>query len=151
VQRDVKVPLLHVLDPLSDAISNAGCQHVAVLGTRHVVESAFLLDRLRKRGIRAEPPSADQAQVIDQLIFSELAHGRFSAAARAQVGGIIASLGAQGFDSCALCCTELPVLLRGQVFDIPLFDTVELHVIAALDALGVQDSQQDSQRDSQHS
>ena len=135
VAATVRVPVLHVADPLGRAAQAAGVRRLALLGTRHVANSPLFPTRLARLGVEIAPPHIVDAAAIDALIFGPLAQGRFDPAGRAIARRVIEGLPAQGFDACGLCCTELPVLLRGESFTLPVFDTVELHAGAALDFL----------------
>ncbi len=130
----IGVPLLHIADAAGKAMRAAGHRRVGLLGTRTVVEGEFYRRVLQDRHA-VEPVIAEAAAVqrIDAIIFDELTHGRFEAASKTYVLDTIAALGLGGADAVALACTELPLLVDQRDTAVPLFDTVRLHVAAALD------------------
>lgn len=133
VRAGIRVPLIHVADALAASAEAARVRRVAILGTRFVARGTLFDEAFSVRGMTAAPPDDATVERVDRMIFDDLARGRFTADIRAAARAVIEGLPAQGFDAAALCCTELPVLLRGESFGLPVFDTVELHVRAALD------------------
>ena len=83
------------------------------------------------RGISDPPGRGESVSPIAE--HAQRARGRFTPQVRSAARQVIERLPEQGFDAAALCCTELPVLLRGESFGLAVFDTVELHARAALD------------------
>jgi aspartate racemase len=133
VRAGISVPLIHVADALAAGAAAGKVRRVAILGTRFVARSTLFDEAFSARGMTAAPPDDTTVERVDRMIFDDLARGQFTPEVRAAARAVIEGLPAQGFDAAALCCTELPVLLRGESFALPVFDTVELHVRAALD------------------
>ena len=127
------IPLLHIADVTAAAIRRAGLGTVGLLATRYTMEQAFYVDRLASRGLRVLVPGpADRAEV-HRVIFEELVLGQARPASRTrylEVAGRLVGAGAQGI---VAGCTEIGMLLRPGELALPLFDTAELHVEAALD------------------
>ena len=68
-----------------------------------------------------------------EILRPQLARGRFLDSAREYFRGAIARLKEQGAQGVILGCTELPLIIGPEDADIPLFDTAELHALAAVD------------------
>jgi aspartate racemase len=133
------IPFLHVADPTGEAIRARGLRRVALLGTRPVMATDFLQRRFKERfGIDILVPDAAARDDVDRIIFDELCHGRFEAAAKARYLEIVDALAADGAEGVILGCTEIPLLIQqADRPDLPFLDTVALHVQAAVDlALG---------------
>ncbi|MBL0151257.1 MAG: aspartate/glutamate racemase family protein [Ideonella sp.] len=133
VQAAVDVPLLHIADVTAAAISAAGCTKVALLGTLYTMEQPFYVEHLAAKGIECIMPPEDHRAEVHRIIFEELCKGQITAASRQSLQDIIAHACARGAQGAVLGCTELPLSLRQSDVDVPLFDTTELHALAAVD------------------
>lgn len=133
VQAAVDLPLLHIADVTADAIVRAGLSVVGLTGTRFTMEQEFYVDRLARRGIRCVIPSATERDEIHRVIFEELCRGVIRDDSRSALARIIVALQARGAQGVVLGCTELPLLLKPADSPLPLFDTTELHALAAVD------------------
>ena len=94
----------------------------------------FFLGRLRRRGIEALVPSAEDMELVDRVIFEELCLGVVKASSRAEYARIIASLAAHGAQGVLLGCTEIGMLIGPGDSPIPVFDTTEIHAERAVRA-----------------
>ena len=133
----ITVPLLHLADVAADAVVAAGIEVVALLGTRFTMEESFYSDRLTARGLAVLTPQADDRDLVDRVIYTELVLGQVSEASRAAYTEIIGRLAARGAQGVILGCTEIELLIRPSDVELPTFPTTRLHVQAAVDfALG---------------
>ena len=135
IEGAVNIPLLHIADPLGEAISKAGCSKPVLLGSRFTMERDDILrGRLRDRfGVTAVSPRHQDATLIDRIILEELVRGRFEDNSRRAYAEVIDRQVRNGADSVIMGCTEIPLLLRQEDFSFPLFDTTALHARAAVD------------------
>ena len=133
VRDAVDVPLLHIADATAAAIGRAGCRRVALLGTRYTMEQPFYVAHLARQGIDCVVPHDDDRELVHRLIFDELCRGVVAPSARARLQGVVARQLARGVDGVVLGCTELPLALQAADVAAPLFDTTELHALAAVD------------------
>lgn len=134
------IPFLHIADPTGEAIRAAGLSRVALFGTKPVMAGDHLKAHYREKfGIDVVVPSAAEQVLIDQIIFDELCRGVFSAGAKAAYLAIAERLQRdEGAAGLILGCTEIPLLIaQADLPALPMFDTMALHVAAAIDmALG---------------
>lgn len=131
----VAVPLLHIADPTARAVTDAGLQAVALLGTRFTMEEDFYRHRLEARyGLRVLIPDRDQRATVHDIIYDELCLGRINDASRQAYQRIIADLVVRGAQGVILGCTEIGLLIRPHDCPVPIFDTARLHAEAAVDA-----------------
>jgi aspartate racemase len=131
----LSIPFLHIVDPTAAAIRAAGLGRVGLLGTKPVMATDCLSGRYRDRyGIEViVPPPAAQAEV-DRIIFDELCRGQFRPESKARYLEIVDALAAAGAEGVVLGCTEIPLLIsQPDRPALPLYDTVELHVAAAVE------------------
>lgn len=135
IESAVRIPLLHIADPLGAAIANAGSKRPALIGSRHTMErNDIVCGRLQHRfGLSVLTPEGADAEMIDRSIYEELVRGRFEEPTRTAYQQIIARLVIQGADSVIMGCTEIPLLLKAEDSPVPLFDTTSLHALAAVD------------------
>jgi aspartate racemase len=135
IESAARIPLLHIADPLGEAIKQSGFTRPALLGSRHTMERDDILQgRLKSRyGLSVLTPDGADAAFVDRVIFEELVRGRFEDSTRTSYAGVIGRLVEQGADSVIMGCTEIPLLLKPEDSAVPRFDTAKLHALAALD------------------
>jgi len=131
VESAVAIPVLHIADATARAIRAAGLTRVGLLGTRFTMEGEFYRARLEDRGIEVLTPPEDERALVHRVIYDELCLGRFLPASRGRYLAVMRSLVERGAGGIVLGCTEIGLLVGGQPFDVPLFDTAELHARAA--------------------
>jgi aspartate racemase len=128
-----RVPLLHIADPTAQAIRRAGLGTVGLLGTRFTMERDFYRRRLEASGLRVLVPGPDERTEVHRVIFEELVLGVVRPESKARYLEAAAGLAAAGARGLIAGCTEIGMLLQPGDLAMPLFDTAELHVAAALD------------------
>jgi aspartate racemase len=132
IEARVKIPVLHIADPTAVAIKEAGFRRVGLLGTRFTMEHAFYRSRLEEQHqIEVLVPSAEDRNLVHDVIFGELCLGKVEEASRASYRRIIAGLVERGAEGIILGCTEIAMLIQDRDASVPLFDTTFLHAFAA--------------------
>jgi aspartate racemase len=127
------VPLLHIADPAIAAIKVAGFSRVGLLGTAFTMEKPFYTERMAAAGIEAMIPGDADRAIVHGIIYDELVQGVVRDASRAEYRRIIAALIADGAEAIVLGCTEIMLLVGEADSAVPLFDTLGLHVDAAVE------------------
>jgi len=133
IERAVRIPLLHIVEPTAAAVSQAGLTRVGLLATRFTMESAFYVDRLRAHGLEVVVPGAPDRSEVHRIIFEELCVGQVRADSRRKYQGVIERLRADGAQGIVLGCTEIAMLITPADSGLPLFDTTSLHAAYAVD------------------
>lgn len=133
VEAAISVPLLHIADASASAITARGFDKVALLGTKFTMEKDFYRDRLTGHGIDSIIPDDDDRAYIHETIFSELSKDEFRPETKQRYLDIMEKLKAQGAQGVILGCTEIPLLVKQEDIDLPLFDTVALHAEMAVE------------------
>jgi|HubBroStandDraft_4_1064222.scaffolds.fasta_scaffold216181_2 aspartate racemase len=134
VAEAVSVPLIHVADVTADAIRAAGARRPLLLATAFVMEQPFYRERLRARGVETLVPPEPERRRLHAIIFDELVRGRFEPGSKTEVVGMVESAVARhGADAVIFACTEIGILVQPRDVPVPVFDTLVLHVLAALD------------------
>jgi aspartate racemase len=130
----VPIPLISILDVVSDRLDELDCRRVALLGTKITMSSAFYLDHLAARRIETIVPRAEEQDAIDRTLFEEASRGVIAPASKASILGIANRLIDGGAEAVVLGCTELPLLVEQSDLAVPVLDTTILHADAALEA-----------------
>ncbi len=133
VQAGVTIPVLSLLDVVSEAILARGMTRVGLLGTRFTMEKPFYQDALARRGITVLTPDAEDRVYVHRVIYEELVAGQILDASRAGYQRVVEKLVARGAEGIILGCTEIPLLITEADVAVPLFDTTRLHAEAALE------------------
>lgn len=128
------LPILHIADATGRAVKKQGLKTVGLLGTRFTMKEDFLSGRLRERfGLEVLVPEEKDQEIVNTIIFAELAKGIVSEPSRQAYVKVINRLVERGAEGIILGCTEIPQLIRPDDVDIPLFDTTRFHVEAAVE------------------
>lgn len=133
VQNAVSIPLLHILDAVSDRIKAQGLHKVALLGTHYTMADNFYVDGLRERGIEPIVPDDETKLEIHRIIFDELCVGTIKPESKAYYLKTIENLTVLGAEGVILGCTEIGLLINQSDSTLPFFDTATLHSEMAVD------------------
>jgi aspartate racemase len=132
--RGVGVPLVHIADATGARVRGAGVRRVALLGTRYVMEQDFYRQRLTDRyGLEVLVPERDDRAEVNRVIFEELCLGRVEPSSKARYVAIMEALVAAGAQGVVAGCTEITMLVQQPDVSVPLFDTTEIHALAAVE------------------
>ena len=136
IEAKIKVPLLHIADAAGKKIREQGLKKVGLLGTRYTMEEDFYRQRLLANfDLDVVIPEQEDRDYVHQVIFDELCRGEFTGKSRQNYLAIIDKLRDQGAEGVILGCTEIPLLIRQEDTDLPLFNTAALHAQYALESL----------------
>lgn len=130
---DSPIPWLNMISLVADAISQAGCATVGLIGTKHVTYGSTYQTVLGLQGIHLKVPSKEHVEMINQIIFSEAIYGRVRPQSQELVSEAFASLGEAGCEGVILGCSEASLLTAVGETPLPVFDPVELLAEAAID------------------
>lgn len=133
VAASIKVPFLHIADATSDAIKATASRRPALLATRYTMEHDFYKDRLKLHGLDPMVPDEEGRALIHRIIYEELCRGVINPASKRAYLEQLTQLRRQGADSVIFGCTEIGMLLSQDDIDIPVFDTMSIHVKSILD------------------
>ena len=128
------LPLLNIIDCLAEQARRDGVSRIGLLGTRYTLTHPFYARRLAAHGVDAVTPSREDIELVDRVIFEELARGRVNPGSREKIVEVIERLRERGAEAVALACTELPLLFGGveRVAGLKLYDTARIHAVRAL-------------------
>ena len=133
VEERIGIPILNIIDVTAEAVAAAGIGTVGLLGTRFTMTQDFYRRRLAERhGIETVIPSEQEVSTIHRVIMEELTIGVISPDSKKLYWEVIRRLQSKGARAIVLGCTEIPLLVKQDEGEIPLFDTTLLHAQAAV-------------------
>jgi aspartate racemase len=134
VEESISIPLLHIADATAEEIKKQGFDRVGLLGTRFTMEQDFYKGRLKdEHGIDVLIPGEEDREAIHAIIYDELCHGIVDLSSRDTFMRVIGNLVSEGAQGIVLGCTEIPLLVKKEDAEVPIFDTAEIHARAAVD------------------
>ena len=134
VQEVIRIPILHIVDVTAEAIRANREKRVGLLGTKFTMEQDFYKGRLRdKHGVEVVIPGEEERQVVHDILYSELCMGEIKELSKGKFKSVIQNLVDRGAQSVILGCTEIPLIVSQDDYDIPVYDTTTLHAQAAVD------------------
>ena len=129
----VTIPLVHIADATGAAVRARGLRTVGLLGTRYTMEEDFLRRRFEERhGLSVLVPGPAERAEVNRIIFEELCLGRVLPESKARFVGVAGGLVAAGAQGVVSGCTEFGLIYGQADSAVPVFDTLRLHVEAAL-------------------
>jgi aspartate racemase len=133
VEKGSGMPLIHIADATGEAIKKQGLQKIGLLGTVFTMKEEFYQSRLRNHfGLEVITPQEKDYCIIDNIIRDELGQGLIKESSRQIYIDIIYKLMDRGAEGIILGCTEIPLLIRLEDVNAPLFNTTQLHAEAAV-------------------
>lgn len=132
VEEATNIPLLHLAGATAEAVLAKGIKKIAFIGTSTAMEEDFYKDRLIKAGLDVMIPEKDDRDYISHEIYNYLIQNTVRPEAVERFTRILSDLRDNGAEGAILGCTELTLLNLQSTDDFPLFDTVQIHVAAAL-------------------
>ncbi len=137
VASSVSCPMIHIADATAEEIKKLNLSKVGLLGTKFTMEESFYRDRFMSHGIETLIPDEEERETIHRVIYEELVVGIFRDESRSEFIRIIKNLEKRGAEGVVLGCTEIPLLIKQEHVDIPVFDTTRIHAMKAVEfALG---------------
>ncbi len=132
VKAAINIPFIHIAEETGKEIKKKGLKKVALLGTKYTMQLPFFKDVLASMGIETIIPNDSDIQIINDAIYKELALGIITAATKENYLQIMQNLQQEGAEGIILGCTEIPLLIKPNDFNLPLFDTTFVHANAAV-------------------
>lgn len=135
IERTSGLDIIHIAEATGQAVTEGGYERVLLLGTRFTMEREFYRERITETsGSNVVIPDEEERKIVHRIIYEELVRGIISDNSRESVAGIINRSASDGAQAVVLGCTELPLLIKPEAVSLPVLDTTEIHVRAAIDA-----------------
>nr|WP_315425120.1 amino acid racemase [uncultured Pedobacter sp.] len=134
LQEKIALPIIHIGTETAKAINATGIKNIGLLGTVFTMEKDFYIKKLEDHGVNVLVPSKKETRdYIQFTLKEELGRGVILEETRAQYIQIINDLIKGGAEGIILGCTEIPMLISQDDFEIPVFDTTKIHCEAIVD------------------
>ena len=135
IQAGVNIPLLHIADATAKAVKQRELDIIGLLGTRFTMEKEFYRGRLEElHKLKVLIPDREKRDRVHRVIYDELVQGIITDGSREIYREVIDTLVAGGAQGIVLGCTEIGLLVKQEDVPVPVFDTMEIHAQAAVDA-----------------
>ena len=134
IEAAIDVEFLHLADATARAVTAAGVERVALLGTRYTMEHEFYRGRLERHGLDVIVPDEPGRTTIHDVIYDELVRGVVDLDSKQRYLDVIAGLIARGAGGVIAGCTEIELLVGPDDVSVPYFPTAHLHAEAAVEA-----------------
>ncbi|MEO9891255.1 amino acid racemase [Aurantibacter sp.] len=130
----VDLPLIHIARATGEKIKAKGLSKVLLLGTKFTMERDFFRNILADEfNIEVLIPVETDREVVHNVIYEELVHGKINAGSRGQYVRIIYEAVKNGAEGVILGCTEIPLLIEPEHVSIPTFNTTQIHAEKAVE------------------
>ena len=134
IAEKINIPILNIIDVTAEKIKKKGLSKIGLLGTRFTMVQDFYRKRLeRKHNIKVVIPDKSDISYIHKVIIEELTIGKIVQKSKSGYWKIIKKLQQKGAEGIILGCTEIPLLVKQEEGNIPLFDTTSIHASAAVE------------------
>jgi aspartate racemase len=134
IQKNIRIPLLHIADVTAQKIRAAGLRKIGLLGTRFTMEQGFYKGRLIDNyDLEVLTPGSLERETIHRVIYEELCQGIVKEESRQKYLSIMEKLVQAGAEGIILGCTEIELLVHDGDSPVPLFPTAKIHAIAAVE------------------
>jgi aspartate racemase len=132
LEEKLNLPVIHVATATANEIKKLNLKKVALLGTKFTMERDFFTNKLKDQEIESIIPGDEDRKFIHYTIFEELGRGIINQETKQKYISIIQKLISQGAQGVILGCTEIPLLIKQEDVEIPVFDTTWIHSEAAI-------------------
>lgn len=133
VAKQSPVPLLSIIDVVSDECKRRGYRKVGVLGTKYTMKGPMYKEALAKRMIKMVVPDAKDRERVNSVIFDELVPEGVTESSVKVLVDVVQKLKNAGCDAVILGCTELPLVLNVKNSPLPVVDSTRLLALKALE------------------
>ena len=121
----ISVPFICIFHATAKKIKISGLKKVGFLATETTIKYKSFHNDFEKNGIELIIPDQADQDKLTQIILNILA-GKKLNEDKEQMKRIIEKMKQNGAEAVVLACTDLPILLKQDDVDIPVFDTVEI-------------------------
>ncbi|MBT1070236.1 aspartate/glutamate racemase family protein [Pelotalea chapellei] len=129
VQAKSPIPLLSIVTATRDKAQQLGLRKLGLLGTKFTMQFNFFSPQFSDQGITVVVPPTEDQDYIHEKLMTEIELGIFTEETRKELMMIIERMiQSENIDGVILGCTELPLILNKNAFDIPFLNTTAIHV-----------------------
>lgn len=130
IQKESPLPVLNIIEIVSDECVHRGFKKVAILGTKFTMQGGLYLQALKDKEIQQILPDNEACELIHNFIMNEIIPSKINSRTALLIAENIKKLPC---DVVALACTELPAVYNEENLGIPVIDTTRLIAYKALE------------------
>lgn len=133
LEKALTIPFIHIVDPVGEALVQAGIKKVGLLGTQFTMEEGFYAERLQEKfKLEVITPELEQRLSLDKLIYEELCVGKVLKSSQSFMRATVEALAQRGAQGLIFGCTEFKLLELSAALPLPVFDSTVLHTQKAV-------------------
>ncbi|HJO91871.1 MAG TPA: amino acid racemase [Victivallales bacterium] len=122
------IPIISIVESTCSEAKKLDLKKPGLLGTKLTMESDFYMKPFIKNSIPIIVPSESEQMLIHHKLFSEIELGIFKDSTKKELLSIIERMIIEDkIDSIILGCTELPLILTKNTYEIPFLNTTAIH------------------------
>ena len=133
IKEKLQIPVIHIAEATGKEINRQGLKKVGLLATKHTMERAFYVEKLKLLDIETVLPSENERESISNIIYNELVKGKILKKSKDFYLEVSSQLVNKfNIEGLILGCTEIPLLINQKDLNIPVFNTTEIHANEAV-------------------
>ena len=122
------LPLVSIVEATCNKAHELNLKNIGLMGTKLTMESNFYKKPFIHKGMSIITPSKEEQKLIHHRLFSEIELGVFKDSTREELLAIAKRMVVENkIDALILGCTELPLILTKNRYDIPFLNTSLIH------------------------
>lgn len=123
------IPLISIVEETSKKAKEIGLQRVGLLGTGFTMRASFFQKVFSNNNISIVVPTEEEQDFIQHKLMTEIELGKFLEETRNGLLTIVKRMVDEDLiEGVILGCTELPLILTKDEFNIPFLNTTKIHV-----------------------
>ncbi|MBP1639282.1 MAG: ygeA 2 [Bacteroidetes bacterium] len=123
------IPLISIVEVTCNQALSLGLKKLLLIGTRFTMQNHFYQNEFRRHGIALAIPSSVDQEIVHNIIFPELEEGIVIPEKKARLVALCNEIiDKEQCDGIILGCTELPLMLHDEEFNIKVLNTAQIHV-----------------------
>lgn len=128
LEKEINLPIIHIVSETAKEINKKGFKKIGLLGTKFTMEMDFYKDKLCSFGLEVLIPKKQETRdYIQFTLREELGIGLINPDTKTKYKEIVMELLESGAECIVLGCTEIPMLVSQEDFEITVFDTTKIH------------------------
>ena len=132
LEKNITESMLSIMDATGETIAEHGLKKVGLIGTKFTMNSSYYQNAFDKFSIKVIVPSEEDKKIINEIVYNELTYHIIKEESKKKYQKVIKNLEKMGAEGVILGCTEIPLLIKQEDSDIPVFDTTTIHAKAIL-------------------
>lgn len=123
------IPLISIVEETCKKATELGLKRVGLLGTRFTMQAGFFPEVFAANNISIIVPRQEEQEYIQHKLMTEIELGQFLEETRNGLLTIVERMvNEELIEGIILGCTELPLILTRDEFNIPFLNTTRIHV-----------------------